>query len=37
MTIFKGIVPFLISDLLHLALLVAVPAMALFLPSVLGV
>jgi C4-dicarboxylate transporter, DctM subunit len=37
MTIFKGIVPFLVSDLLHLALLIAVPATALFLPSVLGV
>ncbi len=36
MTIFKGIVPFLVSDLLHLALLVLVPATVLFLPSVLG-
>ena len=34
MTVFKGIVPFLISDLLHVALLIAIPAMALFLPSV---
>ncbi len=36
MTIFKGVVPFLISDLLHVALLVAVPGMALFLPKLLG-
>jgi len=31
--IFRGIVPFLISDFLHLALLIALPAMALWLPS----
>lgn len=37
MTIFKGIVPFLISDLAHVALIVAVPATALFLPKLLGV
>lgn len=36
MTIFKGIVPFLISDLAHVALIVAVPATALFLPKLLG-
>ncbi|MFO1013916.1 MAG: TRAP transporter large permease [Caulobacteraceae bacterium] len=36
MSIFKGIVPFLVSDLFHVALLIAVPAMALFLPGVLG-
>lgn len=36
-TIFKGVVPFLISDLLHVALLVAVPGMVLFLPKLLGV
>ena len=36
MTIFKGIVPFLASDLLHVAMLVAVPATALFLPKLLG-
>jgi tripartite ATP-independent transporter DctM subunit len=35
-TIFRGIVPFLLTDFLHLALLIAVPAMTLFLPSVLG-
>ena len=32
-TIFRGIVPFLISDFLHIALLVAFPAISLFLPS----
>ena len=36
MTIFKGVVPFLISDLLHVALLVAVPAVVMFLPELLG-
>jgi tripartite ATP-independent transporter DctM subunit len=35
-TVFKGIVPFLLTDFLHLALLIAVPGVALFLPSVLG-
>jgi C4-dicarboxylate transporter, DctM subunit len=32
-TIFRGIVPFLIADLLHLALLIAVPGISLFLPA----
>jgi tripartite ATP-independent transporter DctM subunit len=36
MTIFKGIVPFLMADLVHLVILVLVPATALFLPKVLG-
>ena len=36
-TIFKGIVPFLLADALHLAFLIAVPAATLFLPKVLGV
>jgi tripartite ATP-independent transporter DctM subunit len=36
MSIFKGIVPFLISDLLHVAMLVALPALVLFLPKLLG-
>ncbi|HWA23774.1 MAG TPA: TRAP transporter large permease [Caulobacterales bacterium] len=36
MTIFKGIVPFLISDLIHLTLLVLFPAIILYLPSLLG-
>jgi C4-dicarboxylate transporter DctM subunit len=35
-TIFRGIIPFLIADFLHLALLIAVPALALWLPSVTG-
>lgn len=35
-TIFRGIVPFLIADFLHLALLIAVPALTLWLPSVTG-
>ena len=34
--IFQGVVPFLIADLLHLILLVAVPGLALWLPHVLG-
>lgn len=34
-TIFKGIVPFLIADFAHLALLVAVPGLSLFLLDVL--
>ena len=35
-TIFRGIIPFLITDFLHLGLLIAVPGLALWLPSVLG-
>jgi tripartite ATP-independent transporter DctM subunit len=35
-TIFRGICPFLAADLLHLALLVAFPALALALPALLG-
>ncbi len=35
-TIFRGIVPFLLSDFLHLALLIAVPALALWLPAVVA-
>jgi C4-dicarboxylate transporter, DctM subunit len=31
--IFKGVVPFLVADFLHLALLIAVPALALALPQ----
>jgi tripartite ATP-independent transporter DctM subunit len=34
-TIFKGVVPFVIADFLHIALLVSVPALSLFLPSVM--
>ncbi len=36
MTIFKGIVPFLISDLIHLTILVLFPATVLYLPKLLG-
>ena len=35
-TIFRGIVPFLAADFVRLALLLAFPAIATFLPSVLG-
>ena len=34
--IFKGVVPFLAADFLHLSLLIAVPALALALPAWLG-
>jgi tripartite ATP-independent transporter DctM subunit len=34
-TIFKGIVPFFIADICHVALLVAVPQLSLFLPGLL--
>ncbi len=34
--IFKGVMPFLLSDLLHLVLLILFPAMALWLPTLLG-
>ncbi len=34
--IFRGIVPFLMADFAHLALLIAFPALALWLPTVLG-
>ena len=35
--IFRGIVPFLIADFFHLALIIAVPALTLWLPSIAGV
>ncbi|MBN2061377.1 MAG: TRAP transporter large permease [Deltaproteobacteria bacterium] len=34
-TIFKGIIPFVIADFFHIALLIFVPSVVLFLPSVL--
>ncbi len=34
-TIFKGIVPFLIADILHVAMLIAIPQITLFLPSLM--
>jgi tripartite ATP-independent transporter DctM subunit len=36
MRIFKGVLPFLASDLVHLLLIILFPAMALWLPGVLG-
>ena len=35
-TIFRGIIPFLVADFLHLGLLIAIPAVALWLPGVAG-
>ena len=35
-TVFKGVTPFWIMDILRLALLLAIPALALFLPSQMG-
>ncbi|MBN1848065.1 MAG: TRAP transporter large permease [Deltaproteobacteria bacterium] len=35
-TIFKGIFPFLIADIVHVSLLLFFPAMALFLPNLVG-
>jgi C4-dicarboxylate transporter DctM subunit len=35
-TIFRGIIPFLASDFLHLALIIAVPALTLWLPSIVA-
>lgn len=34
-TIFKGIVPFFIADIFHVAMLLAVPGVVLFLPSIM--
>ena len=34
-TIFKGILPFVVADIFHVGLLVAVPQLALFLPGLL--
>ena len=34
-TIFRGILPFLLADICHVALLVAVPQIALFLPNLM--
>jgi tripartite ATP-independent transporter DctM subunit len=35
-TAFRGVIPFLAADFLHLALLIAVPSLALFLPDLVG-
>jgi C4-dicarboxylate transporter DctM subunit len=34
-TVFRGIVPFFIADILHVTLLVAVPGVSLFLPRLM--
>jgi len=34
-TIFRGIIPFLMADIVHVALLIAVPQVALFLPNLM--
>ena len=34
-TIYRGIIPFLIADICHVALLVAIPQIALFLPGLM--
>jgi len=34
-TIFRGIVPFLIADVCHIAMLIAIPQLSLFLPSLM--
>jgi TRAP-type C4-dicarboxylate transport system permease large subunit len=34
-TIFRGVVPFIIADIFHIALLMAVPQISLFLPSLM--
>ena len=35
-TIFKGVTPFWVADILRLTLLALVPALSLFLPSMMG-
>jgi tripartite ATP-independent transporter DctM subunit len=35
-TIFRGVVPFYLADLVHLAMLIVLPAITLWLPSVVG-
>jgi len=34
-TVFRGIVPFFVADIFHVALLVAVPRISLFLPKMM--
>lgn len=36
MTIFRGVIPFLVADFIHIGLLIAFPAIAMWLPTVLG-
>lgn len=35
-TIFRGVIPFLVADFLHLGLIIAVPTLTLWLPGVVG-
>lgn len=35
-TVFRGVVPFYVADLIHIGLLIALPQLALFLPRLLG-
>ena len=35
-TIFRGVIPFLVADFFHLAAIIAFPAMALWLPKMMG-
>ncbi len=35
-TIFRGVIPFIVADILHIALLMAVPQITLFLPSMMA-
>lgn len=35
-TIFRGVIPFIMADICHLALLIVVPQVALFLPGLMG-
>lgn len=35
-TIFRGVIPFLVADFIHLALIIAVPALTLWLPGVVA-
>jgi TRAP-type C4-dicarboxylate transport system permease large subunit len=35
-TVYKGIIPFFIADMIHLMLLIIFPQIALFLPSLMG-
>jgi C4-dicarboxylate transporter DctM subunit len=34
--IFKGIMPFLVADILHVTLLIMIPGVVLFLPSIMA-
>jgi len=35
-TIFRGVIPFLIADVLELALLISLPQLSLFLPGLMN-